>query len=344
MPEPIPATPAFRAASRVLLEVWDEDAVIAMARALRRESGGATVAFVFCSPNWRPHIPDLIEILQVEGHARQVVGCSAMGLAGTAQEDDGVSGCSVLFIHAPQAAVRTWVVDETFKVPRAPQPGAVWVVLGNPLRLNAHDLLHDITKLHPGLPVYGGMASGGWEPESIFLLHQGEDARDAAGLLVELSGMEMTGLLSQGCQPIGEPFIVTKVHDDLVLGVAGRPAYEVLQDAVESLELHERLRAAGNIMAGLAASEYREELKRGDFLIRNILGGDQQTGALRLGGVPRVGQTIQFQLRERDSADADLRERCSAAWEAGARPQAALMFTCGGRGQHLFEVPTTMPE
>ncbi len=330
----------FRSASRVLLEVWNEDAVIAMARNLRKEAGGASIAFVFCSPDWRAHTPDLLEILQVEGHARQIVGCSALGLAGTAQEDDGVSGCSVLFINAPGAGIKTWFIDENFQLPpHNPDATTGWILLGNPLRLNAMDLLNDMNRVYPNTPVYGGMASGGWEPDKMFLLHEAKDARQSPGILIQLTGLQLSGIVSQGCQPIGEAFTVTKVHEDLVLSVGGRPAYDVLRDAVESLTLAERSRAAGNIMAGLAVTEYRDEFTRGDFLIRNILGGDQETGALRLGGLPRVGQTIQFQLREKDSADADLRMRCTETWEDGIRPSAALLFTCGGRGQHLFGIP-----
>ncbi|MBE7158830.1 MAG: FIST C-terminal domain-containing protein, partial [Rhodospirillales bacterium] len=53
----------------------------------------------------------------------------------------------------------------------------------------------------------------------------------------------------------------------------------------------------------------------------------------------RVGQTLQYQLRDRDSADEDLRELCHAAEEEGARPFASLLFVCNGRGRGLFNVP-----
>ena len=107
-----------RAASRIRLLTWDEDAVIATARELRAEAGGASIAFVFASTDWQPHLKDFIEILQVEGHARCVVGCSADGIIGTGEEDENVSGFSVLFLNLPQASVSTYVINSDFQIPR----------------------------------------------------------------------------------------------------------------------------------------------------------------------------------------------------------------------------------
>ena len=101
----------------------------------------------------------------------------------------------------------------------------------------------------------------------------------------------------------------------------------------------EKDRARNNLFAGVAMSEYLEEYKRGDFLIRNILGADPEAGAVAIGAPLRVGQTLQYQLRDRDSADEDLRELCYAAEEDGARPFASLLFSCTGRGRGLFGAP-----
>jgi small ligand-binding sensory domain FIST len=239
----------------------------------------------------------------------------------------------------PDARVETWIVDETFEIPADLGTAGGCLLMGNPLRLNAAMLLEDLNRRHPGLAVFGGLAGGSWEPGELFLLHDGMDATDAAGLLVSIGGLTVRGIVSQGCQPIGEPLTITRVQDDMVYAVGGRPAYEVLVEAVESLPEQDKAEARGNIMAGLAASEYVEEFRRGDFLVRNIIGGDPQTGALRLGAVPRVGQTLQFQIRERDAADEDLRQRSADAADHWGSPSALLLFSCAGRGQGLFGVP-----
>jgi len=329
-----------RASSLIKLMTWDEDAVIAAARELRAGSGGADIAFAFTSSGYRDHLKDFTEILQVEGHAKCVVGCSADGIIGTAEEDESVQGFSVLFLNLPGAAVSTHLISEGFEIPRGLRADGCWIVLGNPARLHAQLLLEDMNRLYPRMPVFGGMAGGGWDAESIFLFHSGEDAEEAGGLAVHLAGVNVRGLVSQGCQPIGEPLTITRAEENLVYAVGGRRAYDVLVETFEKLPADEKSTArGGNIMAGLAATEYRDEFGHGDFLIRNIMGGDPMSGAIKIGAIPRVGQTLQFQLREKDAASADLRAQCEDTMRRHGPPAGALLFCCGGRGLNLFGMP-----
>jgi small ligand-binding sensory domain FIST len=85
---------------------------------------------------------------------------------------------------------------------------------------------------------------------------------------------------------------------------------------------------------GLVVDEHQAEFGRGDFLVRNVLGGDQESGAIVVGEEIAVGQTVQFHVRDAAAADEDLRELLS-----GVDAAAVLVFTCNGRGQHLFGVP-----
>jgi small ligand-binding sensory domain FIST len=328
-----------RAASRVRLTQWDEVIVTETARQLREETGGATLALAFVSPDWRPHLKEFMEILQVDGHARQVIGCSADGFIGTGQEDEDVSGFSVMFLNLAEEEVGTWVIDEHFQIPRDRPATGGWLVLGNPLRLNAAALLEDMNRIYPGVPVYGGLATGGWDSDTLFTFQHEAGVIDSAGVAVHLPVTVIQGIVSQGCQPIGEPYTITQVDKDVVLGVGGRRAYDVLVETFENLPEDDQKVARGNIMAGLAASEYREDFQRGDFLVRNIIGGDPKTGALKIGAIPRVGQTIQFQLREKDAADEDLCLRSEALRVREGVPLAMVCFSCGGRGQGLFGIP-----
>ncbi len=328
-----------RAASRVRLTQWDEAVVTETARQLREETGGATLALAFVSPDWRPHLKEFMEILQVDGHARQVIGCSADGFIGTGQEDEDVSGFSVIFLNLAEEEVGTWVIDEHFQIPRDRPATGGWLVLGNPLRLNAAALLEDMNRIYPGVPVYGGLATGGWDSDTLFTFQHEAGVIDSAGVAVHLPVTVIQGIVSQGCQPIGEPYTITQVDKDVVLGVGGRRAYDVLVETFENLPEDDQKVARGNIMAGLAASEYREDFQRGDFLVRNIIGGDPKTGALKIGAIPRVGQTIQFQLREKDAADEDLCLRSEALRVREGVPLAMVCFSCGGRGQGLFGIP-----
>jgi small ligand-binding sensory domain FIST len=111
---------------------------------------------------------------------------------------------------------------------------------------------------------------------------------------VQLEGVVVRGVVSQGCQPIGEPLTITKVQNDLVYAVGGRPAYDVLVEAVEGLPEAEKAEARGNIMAGLAASEYVEDFRRGDFWCGTSLGEIRRVGRCDWGRCRGWGRPCSF--------------------------------------------------
>jgi small ligand-binding sensory domain FIST len=95
------------------------------------------------------------------------------------------------------------------------------------------------------------------------------------------------------------------------------------------------------VHVGVVIDEYRTEPGQGDFLIRGVVGADPESGAIAVGDEIEVGQTVQFHVRDAESADEDLRralERGSAAL-GGRRPGGALLFTCNGRGSRMFDEP-----
>ena len=178
------------------------------------------------------------------------------------------------------------------------------------------------------------------EGEGFFLFRETGLVNDSAALLVHLSGgVRLEGVVSQGCRPIGKPYTITEVDDNVLVTIGQQQAYDILEQAYETLEDGEQESARGNIFAGLAVNEYVDEFKRGDFLVRNIIGGDSTAGVLALGAWPRVGQTLQFQLRDSEAADEDFRVQCAGAQTEFGQPFAFLLFTCSGRGLRMFGSP-----
>jgi len=110
-----------------------------------------------------------------------------------------------------------------------------------------------------------------------------------------------------------------------------------------NLDEADRELAQDSLHVGIAQDGFKENLQPGDFLIRNLLGVDPRLGALAIGDRIRVGQRIQFHLRDsRTSAD-DLetlliRYRSEHKLDDTA-PVGALMFSCLGRGEGLYEKP-----
>ncbi len=337
-----------RAVSRLVLHPFEETRVRAVAEEMRAELGHApTVALAFLSAGYTPHLAEFQEVVAVHGHAAMLCGCTGSGLIGTAREAEMTEGFSLLFLHVPegcvravpltQAEVETSVGDAFWRAKAGSSPAA-WLAFANPFRFDADTWLREWNSAFPGTPVLGGLAGGprGEEDVTVFGPAIG-DTSDA--LAVALDGVRIETVVSQGCRPIGEPLPITRADEHLLFELGSRPAYQVLEQAFNTLGDADKQRARGNLFAGLAVDEYKEQFSRGDFLVRNILGADPATGAVVVGAMPRTGQTMQYQLRDAASADEELKTLLAPFAARGEKPLASLLFCCNGRGKNLFGAP-----
>ncbi len=191
----------------------------------------------------------------------------------------------------------------------------------------------------PGLSVIGGMASNPMGASvNNLILNDEAVAEGAVGVLLH-GDFGWRSVVSQGCRPIGRPLVVTKGQENIVAELSGRTPLDYLRDLHESLGESDRQLFERGLLIGVAISEYRETFGRGDFLIRNLIGLDRNSGAMAINDRVRVGQTVQFQVRDAASADEDLRSLLHSAREAGHRPGGGLLFTCNGRGTRMFSQP-----
>ena len=134
---------------------------------------------------------------------------------------------------------------------------------------------------------------------------------------------------------------ITAAEDNVIHELASRPAIERLSEAIAALPEREQELARGGVMLGLVIDENKPEYLRGDFLIRPIVGAGQEAGTIAIGEPVRVGQTVRLHVRDEASADEDLREALATQSRALASAGAAgaLLFTCNGRGSHMFSIP-----
>ena len=192
---------------------------------------------------------------------------------------------------------------------------------------------------YPGMPVVGGMSSGAMAPGQTVLI-RGREALYSGAVGVLLRGdRRCRSVVSQGCRPIGRPLVVTKGHENVVEEVGGRQPLEYLKGLYDELPAADQQLFQKGLHIGLAMSETREGFGRGDFLVRNLFGIDRESGALVVTDRVRVGQTVQFQLRDADTAADDLRELLRADRAANGPAGGALLFTCNGRGTRMFQRP-----
>lgn len=308
--------------------------------------GGAPVdlAFVFISAYHLTSAAAAAAAVRAELNPRCFVGCVAEGvLAGSRELEDGAGiavwaaalpGAEVEVFHAESVQTEEGVVISGF--PQLTDPSLV-ALLVDPFTFPADSFLDGLNQEYPGLRVVGGLAAGGRRPGMQALFVGGKTYRHGAvGAIV--SGIPVRTVVSQGCLPIGHDFVVTRAEGNVVYELAGRPAIERLREQVERLSETEQRQALRGLMVGLVIDENTPDYARGDYLIRSLLGGDEESGALVLGATVRAGQTLRFHIRDGSTAGDDLREALATTLD-GADPVGALLFTCNGRGAAMFGRP-----
>jgi small ligand-binding sensory domain FIST len=181
--------------------------------------------------------------------------------------------------------------------------------------------------------VIGGAASAARGPGGNRLI-LGNQVTTSGAVGVFLDGLPVRAVVSQGCRPVGAPYVITRGEGNRIEELAGRSAIDRVQDTAAAASEDDRALMRAGLHLGVVVDEHRVEFERGDFLVRNVLGGDPETGAIVVGDEIAVGQTVQFHVRDAGAADEDLREML-----AGEEAAAALLFTCNGRGVRFFGEP-----
>lgn len=197
---------------------------------------------------------------------------------------------------------------------------------------------HDGPDAPPLPPIIGGLASAAKRPGGNTLILN-DSIGTMGGVGVSFSGaIRIDSVVSQGCKPIGPPLVITTGKGQMISGLGGRPAMHVLSEIIEALDEQTRERLRKGLFIGRAVSEYKDRFGRDDFLIRNVIGVEQSTGSIAVADLLRIGQTIQFHVRDETTASEDLSLLLDAQL-LREDPFAALLFTCNGRGSRLFSKP-----
>ena len=285
--------------------------------------------------------------------ARVVIGCTGEGIVGSTREVEKGAALSVFGGLLPGTELRPFVVqarreaEERIGFTKMPEVAdrarASVLLIADPFTFPAAEYLEALNRDLPGVPVVGGMASGGNGPgQNLLLTREGIVESGAIGLVVE-GDVEVRPVVSQGCRPVGKPWVVTACKENLIQKLGGKQAVQVLMETLQTISDSDRGLLQNRPFLGLAVDPRKSEFGRGDFVVRMLVGIEPQQGAIAVGDDNlRVGQTIQFLVRDAASAGEDLvtlmREQTGAqAVDPAAR--GALLCSCNGRGTRMFPVP-----
>jgi small ligand-binding sensory domain FIST len=302
---------------------------------------GPDLAILFVAAPHTGAIEDIAAAVRALLRPKVFAACTAGTVVGGAREVEDVAALSLWAANLPHASSYRLgpsvtggpVLPSTFPGPAELEGVDALLVLTDPFSLPAEDALDAIrARLGDGVPVVGGQASAARGPGGNRLVLDGELHADG-GLAIALGGVDVTTLVSQGCRPVGDPMTVTRGQGSIVEELAGRPALERVQATVRALGPDDAQRAQQGVHVGRVIDERKAVFGRGDFLIRSLRGADRETGAIAVDDDLEVGATVQLQVRDAESAHEDLGDLL-----ADRRADSALVFTCNGRGTHLFGV------
>jgi small ligand-binding sensory domain FIST len=315
-------------------------------RLLEQIGTGADLAVLFCSPHHVDAFGEIASAVRTLLSPTVLVGATGVAVVGGAREveDDPAVALWAGRLAAPPRPVRVTAARTPSGVALGGLSadtcgsGEILVLLADPFSLPIDDVVAMLGQLDPPVLVVGGAASAARGPGGNRLVIDGEVASDGAVGVVLPADVATALVVSQGCRPIGDPMIVTASDRNRLLALAGQPALDRLEALARAADPDERARLAEGLHLGIAVDEHRATFGRGDFLVRNLLGVDQGSGALVTTEQVPVGTTVQFQVRDADAADDDLRALLAQA-SAGGLADGALLFTCNGRGRRLFGEP-----
>ena len=292
------------------------------------------LAVLFASAAHRDAIGEMADAIRRVLAPTVLVGTTAVSVIGGPLEVEERPAVSLwAAARSPARPVRLEAVrtHEGWAVGGMPDDAeGTLLVLPDPFTFPSEFLLN----AGPGLTVVGGLASAATRPGGNRLVLNNEVYSDGAVGVLLGPDVDVRTVVSQGCRPIGQPFTVTKSDGNIVAEMGGRTAVDRLRETLLGLDEADRALVAKGLHVGVVIDEHKSEFDRGDFLIRGLIGADEDSGALAVGDAVAVGTTVQFQVRDAATADEDLRELMADA-SAGS----ALVFTCNGRGTHLFDGP-----
>jgi small ligand-binding sensory domain FIST len=313
------------------------------------------LAVVFISSHHMPSYVVAPELLAETLGAKVLIGCSAAGVIGGGQEVERRPGIAISAAILPGVELSPFHLNQD----ELPSPDAgpeEWqsllgiraedcpaiMLLPDPFTLRSDHLLAGLDFAYPSTVKIGGLASGGGQPGANALFINERSVRSGAVGVAFTGDLEVETIVAQGCRPIGEPLVVTESEINVISKLGDQTPLEVLRDLFETAETREKRLIRRSLQIGIIMDRLAQNSSEGEFLIRNVLGADEEDGTLAVGELVQEGQVVQFFVRDAQAADEDLRlmlEEYIDNLDEGDIPASALLFSCIGRGQYLYGSP-----
>ena len=329
---------------------WRE-AVCETASHVKKDLAGAScdLLVVFVSETFEDF--DASQFLNVLSHfipSGTVLGCNSSGVINDAKEFEMEPALALLAMHLDDVKIYPFQLNEpdiasikegaelinTLDIYPPDKPHFITFV--DPMTFDVVKFLQLANDGYKGLPVIGGLASGAVMGVPNWLCLNGVAFHEGLVGVALVGDIGFDIIVSQGCRPVGKPYVVTKAEGNVLYELAGRPALEVVRGLIEDLSPKDKKLAEFSLSVGLVMNEQQSAFKRGDFLVRNLVGFDPDANSLMVGSLLKVGQTLQFQVRDAETSAEDLSHFLEGMGRSNREPRGGMLVSCCGRGRNFY--------
>jgi len=292
----------------------------------------------------------VLELLDQQFPDGLQIGCTASGVIGDAREIEQGPAISITAGHLPNvhlkpiyldledlpdsdAAPHVWRERLGYEEPAQQPPH--FLLLADPFTPNMDRLLEGLDYVFPDSQKFGGLASGSGDAKGNRLILDRHIFDQGAVLLSMTGEIGLDVIVAQGCRPIGPPATITACHQNTIIEINDKPALEWLSAAMGVASEADQRRAKTHLFIGLSLDPFNPEPQHGEFLIRNLVGVDYETGSIVVGGALQEGQLVRFHLRDGEASHDDL-DMLLTSYKGPQHNIGLLLFSCLGRGEYLY--------
>ncbi len=316
---------------------WREAAAAVLAQ-LGTATAEHRLGFLYVTPHFAAHLGEIGDFLRDRTGVPHWVGTAGLGVCGSGKEYFDEPALAAMVAPIPEDAFRVFsgVSEDTDDVmvrhgdwldgPVTP----LSVVHGDPRNQRLPDLVESLCNATNGFLVGGLTAAQDSFPQFADTVEEG----GLSGVMISLNAVPVQSGLTQGCSPIGGMHQVTKAQDNIIFELDDRPALDVFKEDIGEVLARDLRRVAGYIFAALPVSGS----DMGDYMVRNLVGMDPESGAVAIGEYISAGDQVMFCRRDHDSAVKDMRRMLGDLKKrAGGSPvRGGLYFSCCARGPNQF--------
>lgn len=302
------------------------------------------------------HMRDQERLRNAVSHAANhavVVGSSAAGILTGEGEVEGSHGIAVLALASDQLQANAFLFEPLrghdaeagARIAKLAGPALggnlLTVLMPDSYNGQAQEMLQAMEREIGYSPVIGAGSSESGVAGATFQLCNDKVATNAVAGLHLSGSFESFIDITQGCQPITEPLVITRADGNIIYEIDNRPAFEIFTSVLKGPLLEDLRRALMYVFVGVPADRRRNSVGGGEYLVRNIIGLDSEKKIIGVADEVTEGQAMIFTLRDGQRARDDLGQMLKRQAQRldGKKPVFGVYFNCCARGASLYGIP-----